>query len=447
MVTHKGHSVAIYHTPARKEGKTYDGYTLVFTAASRRKRRFVADLEEARAAADGIAKQLSEGTGHMYSLSPADVADFLAAAQILRRLPRPVSMAEIAADYADAVGKLPEKVSLRDAVSSWRKHHDRQTELSIATVEQVRDRFIASREKGGASDRYLRDIRGRLKAFCGSFRCQISSVTVADIETWLGGLKVGGRSRNNYRNAIVTLFNFAKRQGYLPRDRAVEPELVDRAKPAPSEIGIYQPEELWRILAGMPEHLLPSVAVQAFGGVRTAEVFKLDWSEVDLVEGHLTITAAKAKTASRRIVPILPALAAWLKPFADRKGRVAGKFAHPTSWNRAVAREISAINKAEETHAMKNGTKPPPTLHRVPNGLRHSFASYRLAAVKSADQVALEMGNSPRKLIEHYRKLVTEEEATNWFSVMPGRQPRTRPAPPHQRTAPARRQRLSGLQR
>ena len=55
----------------------------------------------------------------------------------------------------------------------------------------------------------------------------------------------------------------------------------------------------------------------------------------------------------------------------------------------------------------------------VPNGLRHSYASYRLAAVKSADQVALEMGNSPRKLFANYREIVTEAEAGKWFAVKP----------------------------
>ena len=55
----------------------------------------------------------------------------------------------------------------------------------------------------------------------------------------------------------------------------------------------------------------------------------------------------------------------------------------------------------------------------VHNGLRHSFASYRLAIVQSADQVALEMGNSPKKLFTNYRELATPAQAERWFSVMP----------------------------
>jgi hypothetical protein len=55
----------------------------------------------------------------------------------------------------------------------------------------------------------------------------------------------------------------------------------------------------------------------------------------------------------------------------------------------------------------------------VHNGLRHSFCSYRLAVTKSAAQVALEAGNSPKMLFENYRELVTEEDALAYFGILP----------------------------
>jgi hypothetical protein len=53
------------------------------------------------------------------------------------------------------------------------------------------------------------------------------------------------------------------------------------------------------------------------------------------------------------------------------------------------------------------------------NVLRHSFISYRIAIVKSADQVALEAGNSPAVIFKNYRELATDDEATAWFSILP----------------------------
>ncbi len=54
-----------------------------------------------------------------------------------------------------------------------------------------------------------------------------------------------------------------------------------------------------------------------------------------------------------------------------------------------------------------------------PNGLRHSYGSYRLAQVKSAPQVALEMGNTPQMIFGHYRSVVTEKDAEYWFGLSP----------------------------
>jgi hypothetical protein len=55
----------------------------------------------------------------------------------------------------------------------------------------------------------------------------------------------------------------------------------------------------------------------------------------------------------------------------------------------------------------------------VHNGLRHSFCSYRLAITKSAAQVSLEAGNSPKMLFESYRELVTEKAAQEYFGIFP----------------------------
>jgi len=39
--------------------------------------------------------------------------------------------------------------------------------------------------------------------------------------------------------------------------------------------------------------------------------------------------------------------------------------------------------------------------------------------VKSADQVALEAGNSAAIIFKHYRELATEEQAEEWFGILP----------------------------
>ena len=54
------------------------------------------------------------------------------------------------------------------------------------------------------------------------------------------------------------------------------------------------------------------------------------------------------------------------------------------------------------------------------NGLRHSFASYRLAAIHDAPRVASELGHtSPQMLYSTYRELVLPEEAERYWKLIP----------------------------
>ena len=124
-----------------------------------------------------------------------------------------------------------------------------------------------------------------------------------------------------------------------------------------------------------------------------------DWSEVDLARGHIEVKAAKAKSARRRIVPIQPNLAAWLRPYAGMTGDVV---------------PVAARGKVER---VRNAAG----LERWPkNGLRHSFSSYRLAAIHDAPRVAAELGHTtPQLLYSTYRELLLPEEAERYWKIQP----------------------------
>ena len=54
------------------------------------------------------------------------------------------------------------------------------------------------------------------------------------------------------------------------------------------------------------------------------------------------------------------------------------------------------------------------------DGLRHSYASYRIRQLKGTlTELAQEMGNSPREIIDSYKRNVTDREAEAWFNIMP----------------------------
>lgn len=402
-------SIPIYSKPVGK----YQSFLVSYYSGGRRIQERATTLEGARAKAKAAIKQITEGSGRLVALTSVEVADYVAAVRALRPLGN-VSLADIAADYIAALELMPKGAKLRDAASDYAKAHKRKAEIAAVSVADLKDKFLAAKKAEQLSDRYVEDATSRLTKFAESFRCNISSVTASQITTWLDGIKARGRTRNNYRNAIIALFRYARSQNYLPRNEVTEAELVSAVKAKPSAIGIYTPDHLAKMLPAISPELLPSVAIAAFAGVRSQEILRLTWEDIRFAQGDIVVAADKAKTASRRLVPLLPALKAWLKDCKDKKGPIVTGFAQPQSWNRAVSRDVTRYNakaKAENR----------PQIPRIHNGLRHSFASYRLAINKDAAAVALEMGNSPRKLFENYRELVTPAEAKKWFAVTPKR--------------------------
>jgi integrase len=59
--------------------------------------------------------------------------------------------------------------------------------------------------------------------------------------------------------------------------------------------------------------LQPLIAIGGLGGLRTAELLRLEWEDVWRVAGHIEISQTKSKTRSRRLVTICPALEEWLR--------------------------------------------------------------------------------------------------------------------------------------
>jgi len=54
------------------------------------------------------------------------------------------------------------------------------------------------------------------------------------------------------------------------------------------------------------------------------------------------------------------------------------------------------------------------------NGLRHSFASYHLAAFRDPRELALEMGHTRSEItFRHYRELVRPAEAERFWKIAP----------------------------
>ena len=63
-----------------------------------------------------------------------------------------------------------------------------------------------------------------------------------------------------------------------------------------------------QFLTEASERLIPLLAIGGFAGLRTSEIMRLHWEEIDFSQGHIEVKAGKTKTAQRRHAPLLPNL-------------------------------------------------------------------------------------------------------------------------------------------
>jgi integrase len=378
--------VKIYrHKGRRYKNKHYELFTVAYRLNGKQHRKNFSQYQDAERFASDTATALERGRAQVLSLNVADWQSYLAAKNLLQPFGIPLHAA------------IEEYVAFR-----------KRKKLIEKRVGEIVDELLAAKQSAELSDRYIETLRTYLRRFADSFQTNIGSINTGAIVRWLDSLKIAPRSWNNVRQAVVTLFNFARRRGYLPKGETTEAADVETKRDRDGEIAILTPAELSKLLRKSKPVYQLYFAFAAFTGIRSAELLGLDWSEINFEtildqkqpseKGYVEVKARKAKTATRRLVPMQPNLAKWLAPYHGRKGKL---FQSRRTVDAAIkfAKRMGIPWKA--------------------NCLRHSYATYRLSIVPDAGRIALEMGNSAAKLFTNYRDLDRENHAPEWFAIEP----------------------------
>jgi integrase len=392
----RGSSVVKIYRDRKPEG-TY--YRVVYylpdqDGKSHRHRLNFHDLEAAINEAQLKAAHLSRMDRYASEFDGKDRLEYARAKDELKEFNLPLD--KLAIEYKEA-RKLLDGVPLIEAARFYEKHNLRG--LKRQNVAVAVDEMIAAKARKGVSDVYLADLRYRLGAFREAFHCDVNAIAPDDVAAFFENLRLSPRSHNNFFRELRTFFAFAQRHEWLSKEVdllcKVEKQMEKR-----TPVEIFIPSELAAILGNASQEVTPCIALAAFGGLRSAEILRLDWSDIERWLGFIEVAAHKAKTAARRIVPIADNLAKWLA-IAPRNGaRV-----WPHSKDRFFKAMIRAARKAE--------------IMWKHNALRHSFITYRLAEIQDVNRVALEAGNSPQMIFRHYRELATPEQAKTWFAIAP----------------------------
>lgn len=405
LVTHKGVIAKIHRSFQIQKGKRYDDFMVVYSENGKRKRLRRSTIEAAQIAAKNACHRINTGQHLTYELANGERQTYSRAVEPCAAIG--VKLDVVAQEYANALRRLPPGTTLKDAVDClcMAKAGIRETR----TVKQAVKDMIEVKRMARLSDSHIKDLESRLGAFAEAFDMNIGDVSSAMLQVWIDRMNVSGRTKQNYMRSVAALLNFAVRRKWAPKEIASEIDAVQLPKAENEEIEIFSPEEMQEILAVARPEMIPWIVIGGFAGLRSAETARVDWGEVNLQERFIEITAKKAKTAARRLAPVTDNLAQWLAPHKKESGPVLNF----ESWWNQIPKIVEAVNASR-----KKAGKEKRFIWRH-NALRHSFCSYRLATIKNVAQVALEAGNSPQMIFQHYRQVVTETEAAKWFSIVP----------------------------
>lgn len=373
-------------------------YVLAYSTPGGRKQQKFADADDAIQEARVIAGRLAAGRVEGSELSRGERDEYVAARQIAGKHPLLAALQEWAkAKALCGADLLVAAQAWADANKTARK------EITIATLVTA---FLRDKARSGVdtSAGYDRTLPRLAEAYADT---PVHTLTAKDLKEWLhttycraGEKHVHPSTFNSHRRRMVTLWKWARGEGYLPKNAQTEVEQIKPLREQSLPIGILKVPEYAAVLKLMQEEhpdYLATAVLAGFAGLRRTELHAQKWEQVDLKRGLLTVTKAKRNTPAMRIVHLCPAAVEWLMLCKRDEELVS------PAWGMDRVRAFAQEAKI-----------PCPD-----NAFRHSFITYRVAATGNIDETALEAGNSRDMIFKHYRALVSKDEGAAWFGLTP----------------------------
>ena len=225
-------------------------YSVAHKDGGRRQLKQFSDMEDALTWASNRAKEIDRGKAPAFMLSPDEAAIYQRAKQVLAGTGK--GLDEVALEYVDARDTLGGAVRL-DVAATY--YAERRLLLVQRTVPEVVQELLEARAH--KSIRHVKDLNSRLGRFAREVTGYIAAITQRDLAIWLRGLGLSPRSHDNFRQALVLLFRFAQKQGYLPEGRTEAEKTEPIGNNGDGEIAIFTADEMRRLLNSAENDVLP----------------------------------------------------------------------------------------------------------------------------------------------------------------------------------------------
>jgi integrase len=392
----KGFKIRVYRVKER--------FSAQFRGPDNSRERFekATELDAVDAAKERI-RQLTDPEIQQKLLEEKAVAELLA--------PLKISLIEAVRMVVTSVERLrPFNIGIPQAIDYFVGSH---TAKPIKVADLVEELIALKQRDTGIHN--SKDLISKLRrGFCKKYGDRlIGSIISSELTVYINSYPGTKRTRRNQHSALVTLFEYAKANGYLHKGRPTEMDSVEKPKAGKPQKNIFTPEELVALIkAGLAiySRALAALLIQAMTGVRSEELRQTDprkdrlrWSDIRLDQPlpEIHVRDNVSKTGEERFVPIPPALVKWLR-FLRLPG------------DEPVYTEFNLFGDYRQI-AKKAG------LRWKKNGLRKSFNTYDAALTGSFHLTSKAAGNSAPMVRRYYNKPTSQAGlvALQWFGIGP----------------------------
>jgi integrase len=291
--------------------------------------------------------------------------------------------------------------TLYDAVHFYRSYLDRQSSsISVAELsDRVTVEFQRRLEHREISQRHFTTMKETLKKFRSRFGATpVKLLEGLDVKSWLASETLAVKTRNRHLGYIKNILGIAQEWNLLDQDPFAKVSTFYDPHAKTAKVSILTPEQLAAFLKVVEPDFIPFFTLNAFTGLRRAEIIRLDWSEVKLDRSLIDLPFSKSKNGKRKLTELPDSLVRWLRPHEENEG--------------------SVMPRKKLQDAFEKAAKDSNLVPWRQNALRHSFCSYSVAS-NGFEWTAAQADHTLRILRERYWEVVTKEDAAKYWAISP----------------------------
>jgi integrase len=227
-------------------------------------------------------------------------------------------------------------------------------------------------------------------------------ITTQDLIEYLA--KYQGVTYNGNRDAARGFFGFCA-DSHLVAKSPFDLKQIPKRKiirSGSTVLTVQQVEQALRFCAEFTPECLLYVVIGTFTGVRPSEIDSMDWSMIDLDRGLFHLPASITKPRRTRLVHLHPTAVAWIR------------------YCRSIGLEKLGAEFAKGKQAALVPLRNHLGFAEWPvDIMRHSFGSYTVERTRDVAATALDMGNSPQMIMDHYFNVVRPEDCQRFWALTP----------------------------